>query len=172
MVDMRNEVKKLVVSVVVTALVVLLSIPLWNYANTNNGLSLASLYTNLSMSVKVGRFPSLLVIEDEKAIENIQATKVQVRNQNSMKKEYNLYFYIDKSTTIDRNFLRVSIGNDIYKLKEMDCTETNDGYYYLVHESTIEAYTNEDLEARIWLTQEGASLGDDAKLVTNFVSKI
>ena len=89
-----------------------------------------------------------------------------------MKKEYNLYFYVDKSTTIDRNFLRVSIGNDIYKLKEMDCTETNDGYYYLVHESTIEAYTNEDLEARIWLTQEGASLGDDAKLVTNFVSKI
>ena len=172
MVDMRNEVKKLVVSVVVTALVVLLSIPVWNYANANNGLSLASLYSNLSMSVKVGRFPSLLVIEDERAIENIQATKVQVRNQNSIKKEYNLYFYVDKSTTIDRNFLRVSIGNNIYKLKEMECTETDDGYYYLVHQSNIGAYTNEDLEARIWLTEEGASLGEDAKLVTNFVSKI
>ena len=58
MVDMRNEVKKLVISVVVTALVVLLSIPVWNFANANNGLSLASLYSNLSMSVKVGRFPT------------------------------------------------------------------------------------------------------------------
>ena len=169
---MRNEVKKLVISVIVTAIVAIGTIPLWNLANAKNGLSLASLYNNLNMSINIGRFPSLLIIEDERAIDNIQSTPIQVRNQNSSKKDYNLYFFIDKFTTIDRNFLRVSIGLEVYKLNEMECIEKNEGYYYLVHSGSLEPYSNDDLEARIWLTSDAASIDPDAKLVTNFVSNI
>ena len=169
---MRSEVKKLVISVIVTAIIAIGTIPLWNLANAKNGLSLASLYSNLNMSVNIGKFPSLIVIEDERAIDNIQSTPIQVRNQNSSKKDYNLYFFIDKSTTIDRNFLRVSIGLEVYKLNEMECIERNEGYYYEVHSNTLAPYTNEDLEARIWLSTDASSLGDESKLVTNFVSNI
>ena len=169
---MRNEVKKLVISVIVTAIVAIGTIPLWNLANAKNGLSLASLYNNLNMSINIGKFPSLMIVEDDKAIENITSTQIQVRNQNSVDKEYKLYFFVDKSTTIDKNMLRVSIGSDIYKLNEMKCIEKNEGYYYLVHTNTLAPYSNDDLEARIWVTSDASDLGEDAKLVTNFVSNI
>ena len=172
MVDMKNEVKKLVISVIITAAIALGTIPIWNIANANNGLSLASLYTNMNMSVNIGRFPSLLIIDDNQALENIKATPIQIRNQNSVEKDYNLYFFIDKKTTIDKNLLRVSIGNEIFKLNEMECIEDDSGYYYLVHSNTIDKYSNEDLEARIWLTEEAADIDNDAKLVTNFVTNI
>jgi len=169
---MRNEVKKLVISVIITAIIALGTIPLWNLANAKNGLSLAGLYNNLNMSISIGKFPSLIIIEDERAIDNIQSTPIQVRNQNSTKKDYSLYFFVDKSTTIDRNFLRVSIGLEVYRLNEMECIERNNGYYYLVYSGSLEPYTNEDLEARIWLSSDASEINDDAKLVTNFVSNI
>ena len=167
---MRNEVKKLVISVIVTAVIAVGSIPLWNIANAKNGLSLASLYTNMNMSISIGKFPSLLIIEDERAIDNIQPTPIQVRNQNSKEKEYDLYFFVDKNTTIDRNLIRVSIGSDIIKLSETEFIERNNGYYYLVHTSSLDAYSNDDLEARIWLSGDASSISEDAKLITNFVS--
>lgn len=172
MVDMKNEVKRLVISVIITAIIAIGSVPIWNMANANNGLSLASLYTDMSMSVNIGKFPSLLIINDEQAMQTIPTTAIQVRNQNSSAKDYNLYFFIDKTTTIDKNYLRVSIGDNIYKMSEMECIENENGYYYLVHSSSLDKYTNEDLTARIWLTADASNIDDDAKLVTNFVTKI
>ena len=172
MVDMKNEVKKLVISVIITAAIALGTIPIWNMANNTNGLSLASLYTNMAMSVSIGKFQPLIIIEDDRALENIKSTPIQIRNQNSVEKDYDLYFFIDKATTIDKELLRVSIGNQIYKLNEMQCTETSAGYYYLVYSNKLDKYTDEELEARIWLTSGAESLDEDAKLVTNFVTKI
>lgn len=172
MVVMKNEVKRLVISVIITAALALGSIPVWNIANSSNGLSLASLYTNMDMSVSIGKFQSLIIIEDDRAIDYIKATPIQIRNQNSVGKDYNLYFFVDKSTTIDKNLLRVSIGNQIYKLNEMNYTETNSGYYFLVYSNSLDKYTDEELEARIWLTSGAESLDEDAKLVTNFVTKL
>ena len=105
-------------------------------------------------------------------MQTIPTTAIQVRNQNSSAKDYNLYFFIDKTTTIDKNYLRVSIGDNIYKMSEMECIENENGYYYLVHSSSLDKYTNEDLTARIWLTADASNIDDDAKLVTNFVTKI
>lgn len=172
MVVMKNEVKRLVISVIITAALALGSIPVWNIANSSNGLSLASLYTNMDMSVSIGKFQSLIIIEDDRAIDYIKATPIQIRNQNSVGKDYNLYFFVDKSTTIDKNLLRVSIGNQIYKLNEMNYAETNSGYYFLVYSNSLDKYTDEELEARIWLTSGAESLDEDAKLVTNFVTKL
>ena len=54
----------------------------------------------------------------------------------------------------------------------MEFLEDNKGYYYLVHSATLDAYSNEDLEARIWLTDGASTVSEDAKLVTNFVTNL
>lgn len=168
---MDTSVKKIVLSVIITTILVLISVPLWNYSSGRKGAILASSYEDLSISVEIGRFDSLNIIEDERAFDNITPTEISLRNRNDVEKEFELLFLIDKKSTIPYEYIKVSINNTIYNVKDLNMIEDNDNYYFILEELELDAYSQDVKLARIWLSEEMDNVDDEAILSTNFITR-
>lgn len=167
---MDKNVKKLVKSVILTTFLVLISIPIWESAQ-NKSNSLLAFNDVRNISVSIGDFETLTMIEDERALENIIPTNIALRNQNSFAKEYDLIFLINKNSTVDYNYVRVSIDDNIYKLNEMNKTEDEVNYYFNLEKRELNKYTTEEVNARIWLDGNFNLENNNLSLTSNFIAR-
>lgn len=168
---MDKSIKKIVISVILTVLLVLVSVPLWNYSASKKGAILAGSYADLSIAVEVGKIDSLIIIEDSRAFSYIMPTEVSLRNRNEYEKEYELLFLVDKKSTISYEYIKVSVGDKIYNINELDMIEDKDNYYFILESSKLAAYSEEVKWVRIWLSEELENISEDAILSTNFITR-
>lgn len=168
---MDKNISRLSITIIITMILVIVSIPLWNYSSGKRGSLIADSYDNLSVSVVTGEFKQLLVIEDNRALDIIEPTKLSLRNRNSFTKKCELLMLIDKDSTIDYNHIRIAVENKISHLKDLNMYEDNDNYYFVIGEYTLKKYTNMDIYVRIWIGEEIGELGNTNQLITNFITK-
>lgn len=168
---MDKRVRKILLSIIITFILVFASIPLWEYSSGKKGAILAQSYNELSIAVEIGEFQELLIIEDERAFEYIASTPISLRNKNDKTKECELLMLIDKKSTIDYNNLKISIDDTIYKLTDLNKIEDNENYYFIIGKYNIEAYKNEKVNIRLWLSEETTGVSANSTLTTNFIAR-
>lgn len=168
---MKKNVRNLVFSVLITIVLVLISIPLWEMSSGERVLDvLASASDELSITVNAGTFPSLIIIEDDRAFDNIEATPVLFRNPNDKAKKFAIYYLYDKKSTIDYNNIVLGIENEIYHIKDLDVIEEDDYYYFKIKDSSLGAYTDKSYNIRLWLDKD-TKVVDDMSLINAFVTQ-
>lgn len=168
---MNRRIRRLIISIVIAISVVLVSIPIWSIANGNRIGILANSYGELKISTRVGAFESLLVVGDEKAFEIINPTTISFKNRNGYKKDFDLYLLIDKKSTVPYEYIRVSINDTIYSLSELEVESDEYNYYFKLESRSLDAYKDEDVNARIWINNNSEGLTSESSLITNFITK-
>lgn len=168
---MNRKIRRLIMSIVIAISVVLVSIPIWSMANGNEIGLLANSYGELKISTKVGEFEPLIIISDEMAFEQINSTTISFKNRNGYKKDFNLYILVDKKSTVPYEYIRVSINDKIYNLSTLEVEEDEYNYYFKLESKSLEAYKDENIEARIWLSTDSQNLTPESLLITNFITK-
>lgn len=81
-----------------------------------------------------------------------ESGEVVVTNASYDNKYYTLVFAVSKSSTLDYNYLSVSVGNEIFKLKDVETLEDEEYIYFLLNNFTVEGVNTHNL--RIWLNEE------------------
>lgn len=168
---MDKRVRKILFSIIITFILVFTSIPLWEYSSGKKGAILAQSYNELSIAVEIGEFQELLIIEDERAFEYVASTPISLRNKNDETKDCELLMLIDKKSTIDYKNIKISIDDTIYKLPDLNKIEDNENYYFIIGKYSIEAYKNEKVNIRLWLSEETTGITPESTLTTNFIAR-
>lgn len=168
---MDKSIKSLILSVVLTIIIVAISVPLWNYNGMKKGALLANNYGDLEISVNIGKFADLIVIEENRAFDNITPTIISLRNQNDTKRQFEVLFLVNKKSTISYKDLYVSLGDNIYDLNKVVMLEDSENYYFVLESHSLDAYKEEELETRIWIDDDIEKLSDDSSLTTNFITR-
>lgn len=167
---MEKDIKKLIISVILTTALFFISIPLWNYSSHHKGVILASGYGDLAISIDIGDFKTLVAIEDERALEYIEPTSISFRNRNSYAKEYDILFLVSKNSTINYKDIKVSLDGNIYALNKIEVMEDDTNYYFLLKKDGLDAYSQKNVDARIWL-DEDTKITDNMSLTSNFITR-
>lgn len=168
---MQKGVRKIVISLVFAISIILVSYPMWRLASGEKVGVLANSYGELPLSVDIGSFEPLVIVDDEMSGRVINDTDISIRNRNGFDKKENLYILVEKVSTIPYQFIRVAIDDKVYSLSEIEVEEDEIGYYFFLKEVDLKAYENETYKTRIWLSQETDGVDPSATLVTNFITK-
>lgn len=168
---MERSINRLIISVVITTLLFFISIPLWNYSVAKRSAILASSYGDLAISINIGNFDPLVAIEDYRAFDYIKPTPISFRNRNSFKKDFELLLLVSKDSTIDYKDLKIAIGEKIYHVKSLEMLEDNDNYYFIINNYSLDAYSEDSIEARIWLDENTQGNITEKTLTTNFITR-
>lgn len=163
--------KGLLVRIIFMLLIIVISYFLWDYKSINESATLASSFDDMDIFVYVEQPESLNVISTNKALEYIDPSDLVLRNKNKFNKNVDLVLLINKMSTIDKDYIRVSIDDTIYELNNMSFEEDEENYYYKLNNLDIEAYSSKELKTRIWLDDKINTINENAFLTTNFIVK-
>lgn len=168
---MQKSTRKIVISLICAISLILVSYPIWRYASGSKVGILANSYGELPLSIDMGTFESLVIVDDEMSGSVINDTDISIKNRNGYNKKANLYIIVEKISTIPYQFIRVAIDDEVYHLNELAFEEDENNYYFPLKEIEVKAYEDKTFKARIWLSQETAGVDPKATLVTNFITK-
>ena len=168
---MDKNVVKISTSIIITLILVMVSIPLWNYSSGKQNSILADSSEALNISVIVGDFPKMLIIEDERAFDNIEPTTISLRNRNSFNKDCALLMLVSKESTLNYKNIKIAIEDKTYNLKDLIAEEDKENYYFYLNKYKIEKYSNIEIRVRMWLDENTKLPSGTPKLITNFVTK-
>ena len=149
------DVKKTIMEIIVSLLVIIVTIPIWNKLSDNHKYMEA--HSNLSVIVDFNGF-DLLTNSDEDNYLTIKPTDVSIRNITNDNRNYNLYYTYSKKSTIDYESLYISLDDKIYSLKDMNYIEDSSYYYFLLESNDIDSYTTLNKDSRIWTMADSGSL--------------
>lgn len=168
---MEASIKRLIKSVAITTLIVLLSVPIWNYTSSKNSLSLADAYGDLDIAIDIGGFSALTLVENDRAFDVISPTDLSFRNQNNFSKNFEILLLVTKDSTVDTNSIQVALDKEVYSLKELKKREDDENWYFVLKEIGLDAYSEIQYKTRIWLDASSAKIDENAILITNFIAK-
>lgn len=168
---MKLGVKGLIIRISIIIVLFIASIPIWFDKNNSLGLAMSNNYYNMDIFVEVDYFKSLIVIDDDRALACIEPTRVSLRNKNNFDKDVKLMFLISKSSTVDYQYIRVSLDDKIYDLCDLEMREDGDNYYFILESFTLNKYTTKDYQARIWINPSAGYLPSNTSITTNFIVK-
>lgn len=166
-IGMNLSIRRLVISIVIVCSILIVSIPFWGYSQSSKISVLADARTELPFISKLGAFEQLAIIDDSKAMETVTPAELIVRNRNGYEKTGKIYFLVEKSSTISYEYLIVSLNNRIYKLKDIELEEDEEYYYFYLGDIKLDAYTEESMMVRIWLSKDTKDIKSGSKLITN-----
>ncbi len=142
---------KKIIEIVFVLVFVVFSIFLWKSENAKNFLTAISLsdykYTNINVESPIDF--ELYPITDKTAL-NIKPFKINVVNETYTKEYYNLALKIAKNSTLDINFLKIMIANDVYNLIDLE-RKDDELYYIFILDKDYLVGTNKYYEIRLWL---------------------
>ncbi len=166
---MKRSVKYLLFSLIIAISVIIVSVPFWNFANNKRIGFFNKGYTNLPIVTRIGKFPSLVIADDNSAINLIEPTEILLKNRNGHKLNNKLYLLVEKKSTIPTEFIKVSIDDQIYNIKDISKEEDTYNYYFYLNDFETNSYEEMSLTAKIWLSNETNNIESTSTLIANFV---
>ena len=166
---MKKSVRYLVFSIIVVCSVLIVSIPFWSFAGGSKLGVLFNTRYDLPLAYKTGLFESLVISDDGDAKNLVKPTELIIKNRNGFTKSGKIYTLVEKRSTIPYEYLRVSINDETYKLNELKIEEDETYYYFYLKNIEMEAYKEDKLDTRIWLSKDAFGISSSATLITNIV---
>ncbi|MCH5167591.1 MAG: hypothetical protein J1F35_06870 [Erysipelotrichales bacterium] len=166
---MKNRVRYLVFSIIVVCSVLIVSIPFWSFAGGSKLSVLFNARYDLPIAYKTGVYESLVISDDVDANKLVNPTEMIVKNRNGFNKSGKIFTLVEKRSSIPYEYLRVSINDEIYKLNELKVEEDENYYYFYLKDIEMEAYKEDKLDTRIWLSKDAKDVSSTSTLITNMV---
>ena len=151
--DINKMIVRKVIEIVFVAAFILGTAQIWRSEKTQemlNSIALLSNTSHLSLQVKNQINYSMYPMTDERAMEKLVPCTLTVRNETYENEDYTLVLKIDKSSTLDYNYLHISIDNTIYALNALEKEVTNDGVVFILDRNSLVAGQKE-YNVRLWL---------------------
>ena len=117
--------------------------------------------------INTGVFPQLKVSTEEDAL-NGESTIVSVTNDTDSLINYKMYFTLDKTSTIDRKYIRLNYNGHTYDLSNMNYLEVNNKYYFYLEEGNVDAKSMDPIDVFIWIDKSFDGDVTDSKIYIDF----
>lgn len=146
-------IRNTIIEIVVVILMVLISIPVWKSFDLTEYETVATTYSNkVYTQIEVSDISDYVLyqVADEVAILNLKPIEITLSNPSSATEEYNLYFVINKNSTLDFKMLKINYNEEIKSLNQILSYEDEEFYYFKLNSGNI---TNEVIkeEMLVWI---------------------
>lgn len=168
---MKRSTRIIIVSIIIAISVLMISSPLVSLAQGNKIGLLANYYGELPIELTKGNFDSLIIIDDNEAMNRVKPTPIVYSNPNGFEKQVSLIMTINKNSSINYNNLAISVNDNILYLSDLIVDYDEYNYYFNVGRKSITAYSNNQDMIRIWLRKETIGLAEDSEITFNFIAK-
>lgn len=167
---MDKGIIKLFFKVIFIIVLVMLSVPIWNYSISKKNDVIANNSQMSKVKIELGKFEPLLIMDDKDYL--IAApTEVVIQNVGEAVAEFDYVFLIDKKSNINLDLINVSLDDKIYHLREVGKTEDDDNYYYVLERKTLDGNEKKTLNMRIWLSKSDEVIDMSSTLTMNVIIK-
>jgi len=119
---------------------VILSYPIWLSLDINKQLANASVYQEAQYSyldIEHNHNGPMFPMKNEEAMDKLSKTKINVTNETKTMENYSLILKIDKTSTLDYQFLNIFLDGKIQALKIFPMTEDYDYFYFVLDSNSI-----------------------------------
>lgn len=165
---MRKSIRNLVISIILVCSILIISIPFWNIVGKSNIGSVWGEY-DLPIAYKVGVFESLLISDDENALNIVSPSELVLKNRNGFIKTGKIYALVEKKSTISYEYIRVSLDEEVYNLNESEIESDDKYYYFYLKDIELDSYKEESIMTRIWLSKDISEISADSLLIMNII---
>jgi len=123
-------------------MLIIVSFPLWELWRERE-ITKVSLYNNSYAYVSVNSYQnySLYPMKDEVAMKHLFPMKVEVKRDTIETSKYTLVFRINKKTSVDLDYLKFSVNDQIYFFRDRFWKEDQTYSYYLIDEHVLDEVT-------------------------------
>lgn len=167
---MDENLRPLIINIILTLLLVFVSIPLWNSSGSEKLLRVATAFDNLDIAMTIKNFQDIGIIYEKDEWSELEPTEIYLRNQNSYAKSCDLIMKISKDSTLDYENIYIAIDNKVYHLSELKVNENQNNCYYRLSTLDFSSYTDRRVFLRLWLEGNPNSDIDDLKLLADFIT--
>ena len=151
--DINKMIVRKVIEIVFVFAFILGSAQVWRSEKTQEMLNSIAVFSNaskLSLQVKNQINYSMYPMTDERAMEKLVPCTLTVKNETYSEENYTLVLKIDKSSTLDYNYLHISIDDTIYALNALEKEITNKEIVFILDRNSLLA-NQKEYEIRLWL---------------------
>lgn len=131
------------------------SVTLWKDNTTQEMFSMATSFTNLNytnMQVENPISYSMYPMEKERALSTIEPCSVIVSNDTYTEEGYMLALRVDKNSSLDYQFVNISVDEEVYSLKDLSRIDDQDNYYFILDENTLKG-EQKIYKLKLWLDE-------------------
>lgn len=164
-----KEACKYVAGILVTILVVVVSIPIWENSFANKNLAIINEYISNDLNLDYDE-PEVRVIDKKDYNDYAVKQMLTIKNYDSNKKIGELYFVVS-SCDFNHEYINIMIDNENYSLKELSEFNNGEDIYYKLLDFSIDAYEEKEFEYSIWIDDKIPKINNNDILVANFKVK-
>ncbi len=151
--DINKMVLRKVIEIIFVIVFIVGTSQIWRSEKTQEMLDSIALFSNtsnLSLQVKNQINYSMYPMTDEKAMEKLVPCILTVKNETYSQEEYTLVLKINKSSTLDYNYLHISINDTIYALNALTKEVTDNEIIFILDKDSLMA-DQKEYNIRLWL---------------------
>lgn len=122
-------------------------------------------YTHLSIENPINY--AMYPMHNEKALQNLKPCFITVINDTYTEESYLLTLKIDKSSTLDYQYLNLSIADNIYPLNTLERIEEKNNWYFILDQYVLKS-EQKTYEIRLWIDARGGNELQSKDLIMGF----
>lgn len=143
--------------IVALSIMIISTFFVWNTFNIDKSAQIAYSYTNrnerLTLEIKTALSP-LSPIKDIDGISENNKVSLNINNVSKINKRYNLYLTVNETTSLNTKYLKISLGEDIYYLYNLEKFIKDQKVYYFIKTDEIKSKETINLNIYLWLSEE------------------
>lgn len=165
--DINKLIVKKIIEIVCVACFLFVSFFFWKSGNTKSIIAAFQdlSYTNFNIEnpIDYAMFP----MTDEDAMKNLNPCYITVSNETYTKEDYILVLVVNKNSTLDYNFLNISVGDEIYSLNTLEKIENEEEISFILVNDSIVGNL-ETYAVRLWLNSLAGNDMQNKELIMHF----
>ncbi len=111
----------------------------WNIFDHSTSSAIAKEYAAYDSKLEINTKSNITNLVSLKDEDKMGLVNITINNNSNLKKEYNLYLKFDNDTELNKNYLKLSINNNVYNLNELKNFTKGQYTYYLINTSNIKS---------------------------------
>lgn len=144
---------------------------IWNTFGIEESSQIAYSYTNKSERLVLdinNELSPLIPMKDNEAFNDNNKISIDINNVSKINKRYNLYLMIDENSSLNTKYLKISLGEEIYYLYNLEKFNKDDKIYYFLKTGEIKSKEIVNFDLHLWLANETPNEEQGKKLGLNF----
>lgn len=125
----------------------------WDKLEVNSSTSALAYTSESNLLLNVDNNLSALTPIDDSCVNKDEFININIYNVNNFSKNYNLYFII-KDNSLNTNYLKVIINNEINYLNELENNTIDNVTYYKIDTNKVDKQSNKNIKLYLYLASE------------------
>lgn len=161
---MEKEVRGLLLEIVALVFIIIITIIVWpnlKEEHLKKTEVVMNYVNNLSIKTVNKEEYYLFPMTDEYAIDNLRRNTIEIKNNDSVNKEYILFLKIDKNYIDNINSLKFMFNNNIIDFNDVYSYEDDNYVYYQVYNNNVK--NNDYVDYIYWIKSDNENMNINFK---------